>query len=204
VRWVHDPWLTPSLLAVSLITVLTVGCASPVNPGIGDPTPIPPLRPSPSSTVASPPSLRSSSAGSSTPCVAHDGLPDRSCTPRVVAVDDANVLCGPGYRTSSVRPPQAYTEALKRRQLRAYGYYAGRALRLYEEDHLIPLELGGDPTAPCNLWPQAHATSRWKDAVENAARREVCAGRMGLDEAQASMAADWRALASRLGVAPVH
>ncbi len=40
----------------------------------------------------------------------------------------------------------------------------------YEEDHMLPLELGGHPTDPANLWPQswdgengAHA----KDKLEN-------------------------------------
>jgi hypothetical protein len=42
---------------------------------------------------------------------------------------------------------------LKRRQIRAFAY-SDRRLRDYKEDHLVPLELGGDPSDPRNLWPK--------------------------------------------------
>ena len=59
---------------------------------------------------------------------------------------------------------------------------------------MIPLELGGHPSDPQNLWPE-----RWhgkrnahdKDRVENALKKLVCADKMPLAEAQAKIAIDW-------------
>ena len=51
-----------------------------------------------------------------------------------------------------MRPPTDYTNALKLRQMRAYGETGSPSG--YQEDHLISLELGGHPTAPRNLWPE--------------------------------------------------
>jgi hypothetical protein len=70
----------------------------------------------------------------------------------------------------------------------------------YEEDHFVPLELGGSPTAVTNLWPEPGATPNPKDAVEDAARRAVCDGSMALSAAQQAMASDWITLGERLGV----
>ena len=52
----------------------------------------------------------------------------------------------------------------------------------YEEDHLIPLEDGGDPTDPRNLWPEPYNThvggaimgARQKDVVEAFIHDEIC------------------------------
>jgi len=69
--------------------------------------------------------------------------------------------------------------------------------RDYEEDHLIPLELGGHPTDPKNLWPEPYITSirdggaKDKDKVENYLRDQVCLGRISLVDAQAQIASDW-------------
>ena len=51
-----------------------------------------------------------------------------------------------------IRPPVTYTTKLKLKQLRAMGL-TGHAAE-YEEDHFIPLEVGGHPTDPRNLWPE--------------------------------------------------
>ena len=55
----------------------------------------------------------------------------------------ATTVCKPGW-ASSVRPPAAYTAALKLVQIVEYGY-ADRNPSDYQEDHLVPLELGGAP-----------------------------------------------------------
>jgi hypothetical protein len=65
----------------------------------------------------------------------------------------------------------------------------------YEEDHLVPLELGGDGRDPKNLWPEPHAgknNSFDKDKVENYLRRQVCSGTMTAEAAQSGIANDWR------------
>jgi hypothetical protein len=69
----------------------------------------------------------------------------------------------------------------------------------YEEDHLIPLELGGSPTNPQNLWPEPGASPNPKDDVETAANQAVCDGKMTLASAQRAMAGNWVALGQELG-----
>ena len=123
--------------------------------------------------------------------------PDPSRTPGAINPDvtQANIyktICVRGW-TRSVRPPEDYTYRLKREQLREWGY-SDQQTRDYEEDHLIPLELGGNPTSPQNLWPEPRHgpwNARVKDRLENYLHGEVCAGRMPLEEAQREIAADW-------------
>lgn len=69
-----------------------------------------------------------------------EALPDPALTPGRLAasVTQANIhrtICVRGW-TRTVRPPEWYTEKLKRRQIREYGY-ADRRLGDYEEDHLL-------------------------------------------------------------------
>lgn len=74
-----------------------------------------------------------------------------------------------------------------------------------EIDHLISRELGGaDDVA--NLWPQSYVgewNARLKDRLENRLHREVCAGRLTLEDAQGGIAQDWKAMFTRYyGAAP--
>src|SRR5262249_55965758 len=54
----------------------------------------------------------------------------------------------------------------------------------YQEDHLISLELGGDPTDPRNLWPEPYPRAAEVDRIENELNAKVCDGRLTLAEAQ--------------------
>ncbi len=124
-------------------------------------------------------------------------LPDPHCTPGAIspAVTQANIqstICSYGY-TDSVRPPESITEPEKEASLAAYGEPG--PLRDYEYDHLVPLELGGAPNDPRNLWPEPGASPNPKDAIEYELRQEVCDGRMTLAQAQRAIAADWVLLA---------
>lgn len=131
------------------------------------------------------------------PAACHAGVsgrPDPQCTPgrlnpAVSQSTVAHTICVPGW-TRTVRPPASYTNALKVRQIRAYGY-ADIDPRHYEEDHLVPLELGGAPRDPRNLWPEPHTQSPAKDTAENALKADVCYGRRTLSQAQAKILADW-------------
>jgi hypothetical protein len=117
-------------------------------------------------------------------------------------VSQANIdetICTSGW-TSTVRPPESYTEPLKFEQMAAYG--DGGSAGGYEEDHLIPLELGGSPTSPQNLWPEPGASPNPKDAVEDAANAAVCDGRISLAAAQQAIATNWIAFGQQLGVTP--
>jgi hypothetical protein len=87
---------------------------------------------------------------------------------------------------------------------REFGY-ADRRLGAYEEDHLVPLDLGGAPYDPRNLWPEPRVTpDGWnadlKDELEAVLSRQVCSGRVPLAEAQAAIAADWTAAYNRFVV----
>lgn len=125
------------------------------------------------------------------------GLPDANQTPGSVdsVVNQANIqstVCVKGY-TQRVRPDKTYTNRLKREQLRQY-QYADTDPRKYELDHLIPLNIGGHPTDPRNLWPQPR-TGEWsaeqKNELEWIVYKMVCRGELTLTEAQQRVASNW-------------
>jgi hypothetical protein len=93
----------------------------------------------------------------------------------------ASTICRRGW-TRTIRPPVDYTNALKQRQLRRYGMRGPPSA--YQEDHLISLELGGNPTDPRNLWPEPYPRASAVDQIENDLNHRVCAGSLTLAEAQ--------------------
>jgi hypothetical protein len=101
--------------------------------------------------------------------------------PQVTQATIRDTICRRGW-TRTIRPPVSYTNDLKRRQLREYGLRGPPSA--YQEDHLISLELGGDPVDPRNLWPEPYPRAASVDAIENDLNRRVCAGALTLDEAQ--------------------
>jgi len=90
-----------------------------------------------------------------------------------------DTICQRGY-TAKVRPPRQFTDAIKRR----LGNGLSGSPQDYELDHLIPLGLGGHPTSASNLWLQGRPEAAIKDRDELRLYREVCAGRMTLEQAQ--------------------
>jgi hypothetical protein len=114
------------------------------------------------------------------------------------AVTQANIkdnVCKANW-TSTIRPTVTYTNKLKATQLAGdYKYFIaiyGTESSKYEEDHLISLQLGGNPTDPKNLWPEPYAgvNARKKDVTEGALKRLVCAGTLKLADAQKAIL-DW-------------
>ena len=101
--------------------------------------------------------------------------------PDVTQATIGSTVCAPGW-TRTVRPPVEYTNALKRKQMRAYGETGPPSS--YQEDHLISLELGGDPVDPRNLWPEPYPRASQVDAIENALNAQVCSGSLSLHDAQ--------------------
>ena len=186
------------VLAVLLAALLTGGCAKKVAT-VAPPAPVV----DPPSVSAAAPSVREARV-STTPqlpaerpagsCKSVNGLPDRTCTPGVIdpRVTQANIqttICKSGY-TATVRPPTSYTNALKIQQIREYGY-SDTNVKDYEEDHLISLEIGGNPTDPKNLWPEFPHSPNPKDKIENELHKKVCAGQMTLAEAQKEISTNW-------------
>jgi len=101
--------------------------------------------------------------------------------PDVTQASIRSTICTHGW-TATIRPPVDYTNALKRTQMRAYGETGPASA--YQEDHLISLELGGDPTDPRNLWPEPYPRAAAVDRIENELNAAVCGGRLSLEDAQ--------------------
>lgn len=117
-------------------------------------------------------------------------LPNPTDTPGVVLTTDTAKVCKPGY-PKTIRPSASYTNRLKHDQLASS---SDKNMKHFEEDHLVSLEIGGDPRDPKNLWPQKWSgtwNAHVKDRYENFLHREICAGRMTIEAAQREIAHDW-------------
>ncbi len=101
--------------------------------------------------------------------------------PAVTQATIRTTICRRGW-TRTVRPPVSYTNALKARQLRQGGLRGPPSA--FQEDHLISLELGGNPTDPRNLWPEPYPRAAAVDRIENELNARVCSGSLTLAEAQ--------------------
>jgi hypothetical protein len=127
------------------------------------------------------------------------GLPNIKLTPGATnpAVTQETIrttICVVGW-TATVRPPVTYTNNLKYNQLHS-GYNLSGDLNLkdYEEDHIVPLEVGGSPTSPLNLFPEPRNIrlgSYVKDQLENRMRQLVCGGKVSLRTGQAVFLTNW-------------
>jgi hypothetical protein len=197
VKLIRDLRAAGRLVFAAACSALAAGCA------IGLSTPARPSTAAPSRAAARsstpPPSLSARAT-----CRARGrglfSLPDPRCTPGAIspAVTQANIestICRAGY-TKTVRPPESVTEPEKLASLAAYGD-AGSAHE-YEYDHLVPLELGGAPNDPRNLWPEPGATANPKDQLEHRLHAMVCDRDTTLARAQAEIAHDWVATYHRL------
>ncbi len=118
--------------------------------------------------------------------------------PNVTQNNIKRTICKSGW-TKTIRPRVSYTNKLKKQQIAEYGF-ADKKLASYEEDHLISLQLGGHPTDPKNLWPEAYAGkcgARIKDVLETKLKRLVCSGEVTLETAQFAIAPNWVAAYNR-------
>ena len=110
-------------------------------------------------------------------------------------IDQATIqttICKRGW-TATVRPPVDYTDKLKLKLLHAAGLSDSDAKR-FELDHLIPLELGGNPYDPRNLWIEpwnGNQGAHVKDQLEDRLNHLVCSGKLSLAAAQHAIASDW-------------
>ncbi|MET8082100.1 hypothetical protein [Streptomyces sp. NPDC005303] len=129
-------------------------------------------------------------------------LEDPTCTPGAIspAVTQANLkstICRKGGYTSGVRPSAYVTGKEKRLNAASYGY-TGR-MGDAEYDHLISLQLGGDPNDPRNLWVEpadpghkkGAGVNNKKDPVETKLHTAVCKGQVPLAAAQQAIVTDW-------------
>ena len=167
--------------------------------------------PEPASTiqppVSSPPTDHSVKNG-------YAAVPRRDLTPgaidgRVTQENIHDTICTDGWVDANM-PPPSYMTPTKTKQIAAYGYTT-YAIDDFDLDHLVPLELGGDPTALANLWPQPWESQQaklvprgWgaetKDRLEARLHDAVCAGRMSLTDARTAIAGDWIVVANQAGI----
>jgi hypothetical protein len=101
--------------------------------------------------------------------------------PNVTQANIRSTVCRHGW-TATIRPPVSYTNALKVKQMRQYGEMGSPSD--YQEDHLISLEMGGNPTDPRNLWPEPYPRAAEMDKIENQLNSEICNGQLTLAQAQ--------------------
>ncbi|MEV6008915.1 hypothetical protein AB0M29_19120 [Streptomyces sp. NPDC051976] len=138
-------------------------------------------------------------------------LEDRSCTPGAVspAVTQANIastICRKGGYTGGIRPPASVTGKEKTANATSYGYTG--PMNEAEYDHLVSLQLGGDPNDPRNLWVEpadpghkaGAGVNNLKDPVETKLHTAVCNGKITLAQAQKAIVTDWTTALASLGL----
>jgi hypothetical protein len=101
--------------------------------------------------------------------------------PEVTQASITKTICVRGW-TKTVRPPTSYTNALKLQQMR--DYHLPGTPSDYQEDHLISLEMGGNPTDPRNLWPEPYPRASVVDKIENELNAKICSGQLTLAQAR--------------------
>lgn len=94
--------------------------------------------------------------------------------PNVTQKTIYKTVCVSGY-TRRIRPGVHYTQAIKEKQVHDLGY-TDTDIKHYEEDHFIPLELGGHPINPNNLWPEPWMQANRSDPYENLLHTQLCRG----------------------------
>jgi hypothetical protein len=127
-------------------------------------------------------------------------LPNPNLTPGAIdpEVTEANIkesICKSSHFTwtEGHAPPVSFLESIAQEQIQQYGY-SDTNIKHYQMDHLIPLSLGGHPTDPKNIWPQALIakwSARRKDYLEEVMHAKVCKGEIGLKEAQDLFRTNW-------------
>ncbi|MDQ0937119.1 hypothetical protein [Streptomyces turgidiscabies] len=138
-------------------------------------------------------------------------LEDPRCTPGAIspAVTQTNLkstICRKGGYTSGVRPSTYITGKEKKLNAASYGFTG--SMRDAEYDHLISLQLGGDPNDYRNLWVEpadpghkkGNGVNNAKDPVETKLHTAVCAGKVTLAQAQQAIVTDWTAALATLGL----
>lgn len=191
-------YLLPALLlAAGVLGVISLKPKEAVQP-------VEPLKTAVEPSKSLPPVSVSNSS-----CTSVEGRPDPNCTPGAVNPDitQDNMLqniCFHGWSTKSIRPPVSYTNPLKLKLMAEYGFTDSPSN--YELDHLIALTDGGNPTDPHNLWPEPASVIvngeqlgfHEKDKVEVWAHKQICSGKMSLDDVRGWLSHDWVELLHRM------
>jgi hypothetical protein len=125
--------------------------------------------------------------------LAYAALPNKNLTPGYMRSVSVRELC-----TTSTSLVRNVPESLKKDVYHNYGLNGNdrkTCVEGYEIDHLISLELGGANDGR-NLWPQSYCgkyNAHDKDKLENELHRQICLGKIKMDDAQNCIASDWEA-----------
>ncbi|MEV8474845.1 hypothetical protein [Streptomyces sp. NPDC051173] len=138
-------------------------------------------------------------------------LTDAKCTPgalnpKVTQATLKQTICSPSGYTKGIRPPVSVTGPEKAANAKSYSYTG--PLHDAEYDHLISLELGGDPNDPRNLWVEPPSPGHKpgagpnnpKDVVESKLHTAICSGKTQLAPAQQAIATDWTTALTKLRI----
>lgn len=209
-------WMKQTINALgvaALIAVTLIQCAKK-QPTLQPPPPSEVLKPSAAPApppIVLPPVRVKSLAGPQSLYPPNPKTTPGAIDPRVSQATIKKTICVPGY-TDTVALSTAYADPIKSKML-ADRHLPG-TVQNYELDYLIPLDLGGSPTSPRNLWMEPYgdanhlllATDKWpddgsvlpgahqKDIVETMLSQEVCEGKITLKDAQEKIRTDWYAL----------
>jgi len=135
--------------------------------------------------------------------VVADQLPNHTLTPGAVINRNRDVVCVRGYARRARHRYDTTWLHYRTAMFREYGI-PHSLWREYTVDHLVPIELGGEPFGVLdgrwdlrNVWPEPKAEARQKDAVEDALHAAVCYWRgyrgvhLTVVVAQRAIAHDW-------------
>ena len=129
-------------------------------------------------------------------------LPDHTLTPGAIfsAVTKKDI-CTKGYSKRARHVPDSEKDQV----YEEYNMERHKSPCPCEVDHLISLELGGSNEIQ-NLWPQPYS-GEWnaymKDRLENWLNKQVCDGKMTLQEAQEAIRTDWKKAYVKYGIGKV-
>lgn len=129
-------------------------------------------------------------------CKVNGPFPDSACTPgAIIPSVTKEQICVPRYSKAVRNVPQDLKDEV-------YAEYeiTSHEPGQYEVDHLVSLELGGSNDI-ANLWPEAAKPRpgyHEKDKVENYLHKQVCDGKMSLEEAQRQIATNWLEVYERM------
>lgn len=123
-------------------------------------------------------------------------LPDYPGAINHTLTDPSTTICNKDWSTSSIRPPTSYTNPLKAKRLAEFNVKYGTTYQMAdgELDHIISIELLGDPTDPNNLDFEPYNIplgAHQKDKIENLLHSQVCSGAITLQAAQKAISGDW-------------
>lgn len=115
--------------------------------------------------------------------------PNPTLTPGDTLPATAKEICVPGYAGQTRNVSQLEKKQVYKEYNLTYPQPAGSI----EVDHLISLQLGGSNDIK-NLWPEKadpRPGFHEKDAVENYLHKQLCDGKMTLEQVQTDIRTDW-------------